>query len=213
MYLFLSLFCDINLSLSNSYKDHRNGYTVHSVTQHVCFSSDRELPQCSVCMKMSVELGLTLYLLRFLPLLALSCATIFLTISSLPALSSSVSRRRTMISPSPLLAVYGYRRLSLLRELRSTSHSFKFRGDRGRGCEVRQCCVTPLSDVVFPVFPLRTSVERMRTPNVLDNLTCGSLMSTDRWTMTAKSVTPDLFRLRHPPIDSRGVITGGGEGE
>ena len=132
MYLFLSLVCDINLSLSNSYKDHRNGYTVHSVTQHVCFSSDRELPQCSVCMKMSVELGLTLYLLRFLPLLALSCATIFLTISSLPALSSSVSRRRTMISPSPLLAVYGYRRLSLLRELRSTSHSFKFGGERQR---------------------------------------------------------------------------------
>ena len=27
------------------------------------------------------------------------------------------------------------------------------------------------------------------------------------------AVTPDLFRPRRPPIDSRGVITGGGEGE
>ena len=106
---------------------------------HVCIPS---LSTCvfrpmenylSVCTKMSVELGLTLYLLRFFtPPLPPIWASIFLTISSLPALSSSVSRRRTMIYASSLLAVYGYRRLSLLRELRSTSHSFKFGGERQR---------------------------------------------------------------------------------
>ena len=100
----LPLVRDINLSVFNSYKDHRNS-TMHVFPHSACvFSSDWALPQClSVCMKMSVELGLTLYHLRFFtPPLPPSWATIFLTISSLPALSSSVSRRRTMISPSPL---------------------------------------------------------------------------------------------------------------
>ena len=74
----LPLVRDINLSVFNSYKDHRN-FTMHVFPHSACvFSSDLALPQClSVCMKMSVELGLTLYHLRFLPLLSLRAGRLF----------------------------------------------------------------------------------------------------------------------------------------